>query len=64
MVFGSVLMEEKMARGIINLSVIKDDNVHVQVTTFKPTKKNYIHWAAVIKMRIAGRDRIDYINGR
>lgn len=61
-------MEEKMTASfqwkLVDSSAIKSDNVLVQVTTLKLTKENYIHWDVVIIMENAGRNRIDYINGR
>lgn len=38
------------------------ENVSVQMSTIKLTKENYLTWAIVIKMGIAGRGRVDYIN--
>lgn len=51
-----------ISRGQVDSSVIKTDNVSIQVKTLKLTKENYIHWHATIKMGIV--DRIDYINKR
>lgn len=60
-------MEEKgtvFHDGLIDSSTIKSENVPIQVTTLKLTKENYILWIAAIKMGIAEKDQIDYINGR
>lgn len=43
---------------------MKAKYVPVQVTIIKLTKENYLHWVVAIKMSIASRGRIKYINGR
>lgn len=43
---------------------VKDENVHVQVTTICLIKDDYARWSSAITMGIAGRGRFAYIAGQ
>lgn len=42
----------------------RPENIPVQITIIKLTKKNYLTWATAMKMVIAGRDCDNYIDGK
>ncbi|KAF3773074.1 hypothetical protein EJ110_NYTH55332 [Nymphaea thermarum] len=43
---------------------VRTENIHVQVTTIRLTKENYLQWSTAMTMGIAGRGKIAYINGK
>ncbi|KAF3771980.1 hypothetical protein EJ110_NYTH59043 [Nymphaea thermarum] len=47
-------------------SVVSTDqpNIHVQVTTIRLIKDNYLQWSAAFTMGIVGWGRIAYVNGK
>ncbi|KAF3782467.1 hypothetical protein EJ110_NYTH34295 [Nymphaea thermarum] len=48
----------------VDVEASKTENIHVQVTTIRLTKDNYLHWSAAITMGIVGWGQITYVNGK
>ncbi|KAF3771713.1 hypothetical protein EJ110_NYTH58676 [Nymphaea thermarum] len=45
------------------IGVVRTENVPMQVINLRLTKEKYFSWSPAMTMRIAGRDRIAYIDG-
>lgn len=54
-------MEEKGLFNYLNV-VVRPESILMHVTTIKLIKENYLIWIATIKMGIASRGHVNYIN--